>query len=521
MKRQIIFSSTATLKRAAVLEDGKIVEYVMEQPDNSRILGNIYRGKIEKIVPGIQSAFIDIGIGQSAFLHISDVDPKLLPVPEGKEEEEYDAFLNRSRGEGRSKRSKIARVPIESVLKEGQQVLVQVTKEPIGNKSPKVTTQISIAGRFAVLVPDSDLIGVSKKSSDEEKRRKIKRMVRGMLPKGLGCIIRTIGLKVPGEHIKRELQDLVNQWMAVQEAALSGSGQGIIHKERGITTQVIRDLFTDDVSQVICDDSSDYDEIVSYLESVAPNMVERVEHYDSKNDTPLFDAFDIERDLDKTLKRKVWLRSGGYLFFDHAEALLAIDVNTGRNTGKDNLEDTVFTTNMESATEIARQLRLRDIGGIIVVDFIDMRHTSNQKKLEAHMQQLLAKDPTTTAYTPLSKFGLMEVTRKRVRPELQELLTDVCPSCNGLGRVFSPATVAMRVDRWLHRAEGDTSKTDFTISVAQSVADYLRANKASVVQDLENAHSCKLEVTVNTQLDQDEFEIYLKGESKAITEKHI
>lgn len=518
MKKQIVFSSTTTQKRAALLEDSRVVELVVEQPDNNRILGNIYRGRIDKIVPGIQSAFIDIGIGMSAFLHISDVDPALLPAPESddKTSERYEEFLNKS---NKDKRRRIARVPIETVLTEGQQVIVQITKEPIADKSPKVTTQISLAGRFAVLVPDSDLIGVSKKSDDEDNRKKIKKMVREMLPKGLGCIVRTIGLKVSKDHIRNELRELVSSWEQVQSEALSGVGPKLIHSERGITTQVIRDLFSEQVADVICDTEEDYDEIVAYLEKIAPAMVDRVSFYQSE--IPLFDAFDVERDLDKSIKRKVWMKSGGYLYFDHAEALLAIDVNTGRNTGKDNLEETVFRTNLEACYEISRQLRLRDIGGIIVVDFIDMRSAKNRKKIEETMRDLLAKDTTTTAYTQLSKFGLMEVTRKRVRPELQELLTDACPSCYGLGRVFSPATVASRIDRWLHRAEVEDSPKHLTLSVSRSVSDYLLKDDATIIKELELAHSCRLRVTVNGNLDQDEFEIFKIGNPKAITEKYI
>jgi ribonuclease G len=517
VKKQIVFSSTTTQKRAALLEDSKVVELVVEQPDNNRILGNIYRGRIDKIVPGIQSAFVDIGLGMSAFLHISDVDPALLPAPEegDKGSERYEEFLNKST---RDKRRKIARVPIETVLTEGQQVIVQITKEPIADKSPKVTTQISLAGRFVVLVPDSDLIGVSKKSDDEANRKKIKRMVREMLPKGLGCIVRTIGLKVPEDHIRNELEALVDSWERVKKEAVSGAGPKTLYSERGITTQVIRDLFAEDVAEVIADTEDDYDEIVSYLEQIAPAMVDRVAFYQSE--IPLFDAFDVERELDKSIKRKVWMKSGGYLYFDHAEALLAIDVNTGRNTGKNNLEETVFKTNMESCYEIARQLRLRDIGGIIVVDFIDMRNAKNRKKIEDKMEELLDIDSTTTSFTSLSKFGLMEITRKRVRPELQELLTDVCPSCYGLGRVFSLATVASRIDRWLHRAEKGELPKHLTLSVARSISDYLLKDDAKISKELEAAHGYQLRINVNGNLDPDEFEFFKMGSSEPIAEKH-
>ncbi|MGM0444567.1 MAG: Rne/Rng family ribonuclease [Fibrobacterota bacterium] len=519
MSKKIILSSSTTQKRAALLEDGNVVEYVVEQPDSTRILGNIYRGTISKVVPSIQSAFVDIGIDQNAFLHISDVDPSLLPAHSKDVARTVENYLSRN-NRSRSKRNRIPRVPIENVLHVGQQILVQVIKEPISDKSPKITTQISLAGRFVVLVPDSKIIGVSKKTEDEGHRRMLKRLVREMLPPGLGCIVRTIGLQVPPEYIRKELQTLVNSWHEVQDAALQGVGPKKLFTERGVVTQVVRDLFSREVQEIIADSTDDFEEIVDYLEKVSPEMVDRVSHYES--DIPLFDAFDIERDLDRSIKRKVWMKNGGYLYFDHAEALLAIDVNTGRNTGSDKLEQTVYETNKEAAKEIGRQLRLRDIGGIIVVDFIDMKSPKNRRKIEKILEDTLAEDPTTTAFTRLSKFGLMEITRKRVRPELQELLTDVCPACSGLGRVFSTATLASRIERWLHRAEGDKSiPRELSISVPLSASEYLLDEERSTLSDLERDHGFRLRVVVDNNLDQDEFDIYPKGKNEAITEKHI
>jgi ribonuclease G len=440
----------------------------------------------------------------------------LLPYQNARVKKDVESYLNRA---GRDKRS-VPTVPIENVLEEGQQLLVQVIKEPIGDKSPKITTQISLAGRFVVLVPDSKIIGVSKKTEDEDHRRRLKKLVRDMLPPGLGCIVRTIGLRVPAEYIRKELQSLVNAWHQVQKVALKGSGPTKLYTERGVVTQVVRDLFSRDVDEIIVDSDEDYDEVVDYLEKISPELVDKVSHYES--DIPLFDAFDIERDLDRSIKRKVWLSNGSYLYFDHTEALIAIDVNTGRNRGSNNLERTVFETNMVAAEEIGRQLRLRDIGGIIVVDFIDMKSFKNRKKLEQTMEKVLERDPTTTSLTRLSKFGLMEITRKRVRPELQELLTDVCPSCMGLGRVFSTATLATRVERWLHRAAGDkTVPRQLSISVPLAASEYLLDTEKTMIEDLEKQHGFRLRILVDHNLDQDEFDVYPMGDKKPITEKYI
>jgi ribonuclease G len=495
--KKILFSASPTEKRAALVEQGRATELVVERPDSIRILGNIYRGKVTSILPGIQSAFIDVGIDKSVFLHASDVDPTLLLDKDDQLIEHY------TRGEERSKRHKVPRVPIEKVLTKGQEVLVQIIKEPIGSKSAKVTTQISIAGRFLVLVPDADFIGVSKKTSDMRKRRQLKKIVAQLKPRGIGFIVRTIGLKVSENEFVQEIHQLIESWRVAQEAALKGSGPKLIYKECGITTQVIRDLFAEDVRQVIVDDPSDFEEVKSYLKTVSPELLNRVKLY--QEEMPLFERFNIERDLERSLRRKVWLRNGGYLLVDHAEALLAIDVNTGRNIGKASLEDTIFETNLEAVREICRQLRLRDIGGLIVVDFIDMRKPENRKRIEAEMRTLLEKDPTATACTGLSKFGLMELTRKRVRPELQEMFSDVCHACNGLGWVFSPQTVATRIDRSLRR-EG-RGRHDLVLSVNPSVAAYFDKEGSRIIAKLQKAHDCSVKIIEDEELDQDEFEI--------------
>lgn len=512
VKKIILFNATATEKRAALLEDGKLVEVVVERPDQYRILGDIYRGRISSILPGIQSAFVDLGLKQSAFLHASDVDPSLLME---KEDDRIERYTDRA---NRSKRKKITRVPIEKVLEVGQDILVQVVKESIGNKSPKVTTQISLAGRFLVLVPDADFIGVSKKTSDIKNRRKLKRLVAKLKPPGVGFIVRTIGLKVSENELIKEMKNLIQQWRKAQKEALKGTGPKLILKECNITTQVIRDLFTEDVTEVHVDQQDDYNEIIAYLRTVSPELCKRMNFY--QNETPLFDHFQIEKDMERSLKRKVWLKSGGYLYFDNAEALLAIDVNTGRFLGKKELEDTIFQTNFESVHEICRQLRLRDIGGLIVVDFIDMRKVENRRRVEQEMNKTLALDPTVTSCTGLSKFGLMEITRKRVRPELQEFYTDVCHSCNGLGRVFSPATVTARIDRWLQRADLSKITAPLLLTVSSSIAAYIQKENNRIVSELSKVYKVSLEVAIDETLDQDEYEFYQKGSSEPMTGKY-
>ncbi len=505
MGKMILFNATHTEKRAALLENGKVVELVVERPDSKRLVGNIYRGKVTSILPGIQAAFVDIGLEKCAFLHGSDVNPSVLL-------ENGDSLMERYiGGKGvHARRKHIPRIPIEKVLSPGQEILVQVVKEPIGTKGAKLSTQISLAGRFLVLVPDTDFIGVSKKTSDPRKRARLKKLISEIKPPGVGFIIRTIGLKVSEAEFVKEIHQLLDKWRNAQEEALTGSGPKLIHREMGITTRVIRDMFSEDVERVIVDQPEDYEEIQEYLRSLSPALCNRVELY--KEETPLFDKFDIEKELEKSLKRKVWLRAGGYILIDRTEALVAIDVNTGKNIGKSNLEETIFNTNMEAAAEICRQLRLRDIGGLIVIDFIDMKSVENRRKLENAMQKFLAADPSAHACTGLSKFCLMEITRKRVRPELQEYFTDVCPACEGLGWVFSAEYVTARIDRDLRR--GKDKFHELEISVHPAVCAYLKKDGNHIKNMLEREHNCRLFIKEDQELDQDEYIIKPHGEKR-------
>ena len=493
--KKILFNATTTEKRAALLEDNQVIEIVVERPDSYRILGNIYRGKVTSILPGLQAAFVEIGLERSAFLHASDIEPSVLL-------NEDDALLERySRNDSTNRRRPVVRIPVEKLLQKGQEVLVQVIKEPIGTKGAKLTTQISIAGRFLVLVPDADFIGVSKRTTDLKKRTRLKRLIAQLKPGGVGFIVRTIGLKVSEAEFVSEIHMLLDAWRTASSEALKGSGPKLIHREMGITTRVIRDLFSEDVNEVYVDDEEDYREIQGYIAALSPDLCRRVIFY--KGSEPLFDKFAIEKELDRLLRRKIWLRNGGYILIDRTEALVAIDVNTGRNVGKHSLEQTIYETNMEAVGEICRQFRLRDIGGLIVVDFIDMRSPQHRKNLENAMYKALDADPTATSCTGLSKFGLLEITRKRVRPELQEFMTDVCHACNGLGWVFSPETVTARIDRDLGRMTDRTKGGK--IAVHPAVAAYLLQDNAKVKRMLEQEHQCKLFFEADEELDQDEY----------------
>jgi ribonuclease G len=495
--KKILFNATSTEKRAALLEQDKVTELVVERPDNFRVAGNIYRGRVTSVLPGLQAAFVDIGLERAAFLHASDIEPSVLLG------EDDAALMDRYSHNDPSRRRTIVRIPIEKLLQKGQEILVQVIKEEISTKGAKLTTQISIAGRFLVLVPDADFIGVSKRTTDLKKRKRLKQLIAQIKPKGIGFIVRTMGLQVSETEFVNEIHMLLDAWRAASGEALKGTGPKLIHREMGITTRVIRDIFSPDVGEVYVDQKEDYDEILEYLRALSPDMCKRVVLYNGKE--PLFDKFNIEKDLERLLKRKVWLRNGGYILIDRTEALVAIDVNTGRNIGKTKLEDTLFHTNLEAAGEICRQLRLRDIGGLIVIDFIDMRSNSHRRQIEQAMLKALAHDGTAWDCTTLSKFCLMEITRKRVRPELQEFYTDVCHACGGLGWVFSPETVTSRIDRELGRFRGQ--KKELRLSVHPSVAAYLLQENSKVKRMLEQERGCSITCAADEELDQDEYTI--------------
>jgi ribonuclease G len=431
--------------------------------------------------------------------------------------EQGDALVEQYMAKGQSRR-RVVRMPIEKVLEKGQEILVQVLKEPMGTKGAKVTTQVSLAGRFLVLVPDADFVGVSKKTSDHRKRTRLKKVIAQLKPPGIGIIVRTIGLEVSEDVFVKELKSLLETWRKVQHEALTGTCPKLVHREMGITTSVIRDLFSEDVAEVLADQREDYEEIRRYLETAAPRLKKRVSLYKDKE--PLFDRYNIEKDLERTLRRKVWLKCGGYICFDHTEALLAIDVNTGRNVGKKNLDETALKTNLEAAAEIGRQLRLRDIGGLIVIDFIDMTRADFRRKVDDAMRGVLNRDPSSTSMVSLSKFGLMEITRKRVRPELRELYTEMCEACSGLGYVLSPASISARIDRWLQRTAARKSRPDeLTLSVHPQVANYLMRNDGGMVHKLEKQRGIRLHVVADDELDQDEYVFYAKGEKKPINRR--
>jgi ribonuclease E len=406
----------------SVLEGRSLVEHYVSRvsDDTNQIDGNVYRGRVQNVLPGMEAAFVDIGIPKNAVLYRGDVH--------------YD----REDVEGAAES---AQPRIEDVLRPGQTILCQVTKNPIGAKGARLTQEVSLPGRFAVLVPNSNAFGISKRLGDNERRR-LRRIVDEVRPAGHGLIVRTAAEGASADELRRDVDSLLEQWKTIEGQAGKSDAPGLLYREPDLAVRILREELNNEYRGVVIDDWALYEQVRRYVEAVSPGLAERVEFYDtSVEPLPIFERYHVHEQLHKALDRKVWLPSGGSLIIERTEALTVIDVNTGKNVGKTNLEETVYRNNLEAAEEVARQLRLRDIGGIIVIDFIDMEIRENREKVSAALRNALARDKTRTQAFDISELGLVEMTRKRISEGLLESLSTVCEFCNGRGIVLDHSTL--------------------------------------------------------------------------------
>ncbi len=400
---------------------------------------------------------------------------------------------------------------IEDHLKKGQEVVVQITKESIGTKGPRVTQQVSLPGRFCVVMPGVDHVGVSRRIEERTERQRIKAIISDLKPQNVGVIARTVGEGKGDAEYAADIKHLTRLWQKIEKKAEGARAPALLHRELEMTASLIRDLFTDDVEEVFIDDKESHDEIERYLKAVSPELADRVKLYRGKE--PVFDAFGIETQIEKTFERKVWLKKGGYICIDHAEALVAIDVNTGRFTGKKNQEETIFRTNMEAAVEVPRQLRLRDIGGIIVTDFIDMESEANKRAVLDTLRTELRKDRARTKAFAVSDLGLIEMTRQRERSSLLHYYTEDCPTCGGLGKVPSAETMLVKLERAMRRVMAMGSHKRITVKVAPDVALYFVEQEARRFAELEKRFRLNIDLKDDPQLK--------RGEMKVFTDKKL
>ncbi len=496
MHKEIIVNSTPYEVRIAILEDKELVELLIERAENKRMVGDIHKGVVTAVLPGIQAAFVDIGTEKAAFLHVSD----LLEVREEEDDEPGDRRRPGGRHNGRPPLP-----PIQDILHKGQEILVQVTKEPIATKGPRITTQISLPGRFAVIMPNVDHVGVSRKIEDRAERSRLKAIINDLKPQDCALIVRTVGEGAEQKALENDVQHLVATWKEIQSKAGPAPAPSLVHQDVGIVIGLVRDVFNEEVDQLVLDDRAAYDELIAYLRGVAPELAVRVKLHEEP--VPIFDKYDIENELDKTLDRKVWLKKGGYIVIDQTEALVAIDVNTGRFTGKKNQEETIVKTNLLAAREAARQMRLRDIGGIIVIDFIDMESEQNKKKVLQDLRTWLKRDRAKTKAFQVSDLGLVEMSRQRVRPSLYHFMSDKCANCESTGHVLSLDSVANRIERMVRRITHYTRVRDVRLQANPQLAVFLREDRYDRLQALMRITGVSIDVVDDARLHRETFRL--------------
>ncbi len=516
MKSEIIINAGIHETRIAIIEDSKLVEIWVERPENERMVGDIYKGKVKAIIPGIQAAFVDIGTEKSAFLHASDVSGESIDFAAQYEEEDEDddedinptddtkVMKPEKANYGSNVKARDKKYPpIESILKKDQDIIVQITKEPISTKGARVTSKISLPGRFLVLVPGGAKIGISRKIENRSERNRLKQSAKKHKPEGFGFIIRTVAEGKGEEEISNEVKDLLSSYQELMKKAESLPAPALIHKEMGMTSGIIRDLLSEDVERVVVDSGKHYNEIREYLKTTSPNLMKKVKQYKGKE--PIFDNFGIEHEIDNIFSRKTWLKKGGFLVFDHTEALSVIDVNSGKFLGKSNQEETILETNTEAAIEIARNLRLRNIGGIIVIDFIDMHNRRHRRKVEDIFADALKNDRSKVTISQISEFGLMEMTRQRVRAGLIQTFAESCPTCGGVGMVQARETTLSKIERWLKRAEAFGKEKNYTIFVHPAVFSFLIENNEEMLSILKSSTKLTINLVVDTKIAIHEF----------------
>ncbi len=483
----ILINATEFENRIALVENGNLLEFHIERPAEKGLVGNIYRGRVVRVLPGMQAAFVEIGIERTGFLYVDDVHTSMSEL------EKLDSIIPESTGHCHA--SPLAPIPadsldprtpgtnIDDLLKEGQDILVQISKEPIGSKGARLTCHITLPCRNLVFMPLTDHIGISRKIEDEEIRDKLKHKIEKLRPAGTGFIVRTVAEHVSEEELEGDMEFLLLLWDEIKGRSSKAQGTSLVYKDLDMVLRSVRDLFTEDVSRLIIDNRQGYDKLVNFVETFAPHLQDRISLYDQQS--PLFETYGIEVDINRALDKKVWLRSGGYIIIEKTEALTVIDVNTGRYVGRSNLATTIFKTNMEAVKEISYQLRLRNIGGIIIIDFIDMDCEEHRLELFTTFQEAMRNDKRRVNILKISEFGLVQMTRKRSCECLLEMMCEPCFYCSGTGLLKSRRTVCYEIFRKILRKSGDIDGSGVTLKVHPRIADMLFKEENLTIELLE------------------------------------
>jgi ribonuclease G len=539
VKKEIAINASTLEVRVALLEDNELAEFFLERNRQVGLAGNIYKGKVTRVLPGMQAAFVDIGLEKAGFLHVSDFhdgvsalntvaevlgeeDVETEPVGDEKLANAEQVSTNgvavdgsegaprssrsRRRGRGRNTAMQRSRLPIEQQLRRGQDIIVQIAKEPMGTKGARLTSSISLPGRHLVFTPTSNHIGVSRRIASAEERARLRADVSELRPAQGGFIVRTACEGVSRREIQRDVAFLTKLWGTILRKNESMPPTSILYSDLDVALRIVRDLFSSEVDRLYCDDPTTYSRVVQFVQNYLPRLRARLTLHDGPQ--PLFDRFNIEPQIERALDRKVWLKSGGYLVFDQAEALTAIDVNTGRFVGKRSQDDTILKTNLEAVDEVVKQLRLRNIGGIIIVDLIDMAREADRKKVSDALAVALKRDKARTSALKISELGLVQMTRKRTRESLEKLLTDTCPRCDGRRVVKSVPTLAAEVLRGIQREAVSKAAGDMLIvKLNPEVARHLYDHGAKDLETLEQRLQAKIVLRSNDTLELGAFEL--------------
>lgn len=528
MRKEIIINSSVTQARVAFTEDGNLADFFVDNADKKRMVGDIHLGRVARVLPGIRAAFVDIGLKHDAFLHFSDIGNRLEALQslfddddtsDTDDDIEESKSDNKSENDSRNKKTEERENNIPKLHK-GQDILVQIIKEPVKDKGVRVSSSISIPGRFCVLLPFDNKVGVSKKISDFKERKRLRRIAREIIPKNYGLIIRTAARNQEENLLAADLKYLLSTWEETEKQAKENSPPSLIFKDLGTTISVIRDLFTNDVEKVIVDSKKIFKEIRDYLRFIQPTLAEKVEYY--KSDKPIFEAFKIEEQIKDLMGRKVPLPSGGHIVIEHTEAMIVIDVNSGRYAAKKDQELNSLKTDLEASREIVRQLRLRDIGGLIVIDFIDLEDEKNRKKIYDELKKEFKRDRAKVALLPMTDFGLVQITRQRVRENILQSMHDVCPYCAGTGLLVKQANLIHEIEDWLKRYKIDGKEKALQLVVHPTLGRHLKENSLrSTLNKLRLKYFFRLKLIEDDKLSLQIFKILSAKTGKDLTEEFL
>jgi len=512
MTKEMIISSSAHETRVAILEDDQVAEIFIERERSRGVVGNLYKGRVSKVLPGMQSAFVDLGLERDGFLYVSDVIATF---------EEFDRLETdedeKPKGGGRRERDKEkeAEPKIEELLKEGQEIIVQVAKEPLGTKGARLTSHATMPGRFLVFMPTVDHVGVSRKIDSRDERSRLRGIVREFREQhGFtgGVIIRTAAAGRPKDDIVSDLSYFHRVWTEIRQKAETSRAPAVVYQEQSLVAKLLRDLLTDDFQAIRIDNALEHRRVLELIERIMPPLASKVKLYEKEY--PIFEEYGVQSEIDKALRSKVWLKSGGSIVINQTEALVAIDVNTGRYVGKKSagrLEDTILKTNLEAAKEIVRQVRLRDLGGIIVLDFIDMEEKKNRQKVFQVIEQELRKDRAPSKALQVQDFGLVIITRKRVKQSLERALTEPCPYCAGAAVIKSSAAICYEILTEVKKISNDLDGQSLVLRVNPDIARALRDEERAVFRDLKQSLGRDITIRPDAQLHHEQFDLMAIG----------